>query len=105
LQAFWTIAQTIAHPGSTDVKFEPPFAVELAKAGDSNNVGHFARPFGATRWRTSTRATGLRSGRVYKVQCSYCGKTFTRKTSSTRLNPHSDGYGNRCYGRVGIRVL
>lgn len=90
---------------NTTVKFEPRFAIELAKAGDSDNVGHFARPFGATHRRTPTRAARPRSGRVYKVQCSYCGKTFTRKTASTGLNPHSDGYGNRCYGRVGIRVL
>ena len=91
---------------NTDVSFEPRFAVELAKAGDSDNVGYFARPFGSTRRRRSlTRATRPRSGPVYKVQCTFCGKTFTRKTPSARLNKHNDGYGNRCYGRVGIRVV
>lgn len=90
---------------NTDVNFEPQFAVELAKAGDSDNVGYFARPFGSTRRRSLTRASRPRSGPIYKVQCTYCGKTFTRKTAGIRLNKHNDGYGNRCYGRVGIRVV
>jgi hypothetical protein len=90
---------------NTDVNFEPQFAVELAKAGDSDNVGYFARPFGSIRRPSRTRASLRRSGPVYKVQCTFCGKTFTRKTPSARLNKHNDGYGNRCYGRVGIRVV
>ncbi len=90
---------------NTDEKFEPRYTVELSKAGDSDNVGYFARPFGGTsRRRRATRVARPRTGPIYKIQCTYCGKTFTRKKPSTRLNEHKDGYGNRCYGRVGIRV-
>jgi hypothetical protein len=47
----------------------------------------------------------VRSGPTYTIQCPYCSKRFTRKTPSTRLNKHQDGFGNACYGRVGIRVF
>jgi predicted nucleotidyltransferase component of viral defense system len=91
---------------NTDIKFEPRFAVELSKAGDNDNVGYFAKPFGSSQPRVrAMRRARVLSGRKYTVQCPVCGKRFTRKTSSTRLNKHADGYGNRCYGRVGIRVV
>jgi hypothetical protein len=51
------------------------------------------------------RSSRTRTGPVYKIKRSYCGKTFTRKTSSVRLNEHKDGYGNRCLGRVGFHML
>ena len=35
----------------------------------------------------------------YAVYCPRCGRTFRRTTSSTRLNPHLDSWGNRCSGR------
>ncbi len=91
---------------NTDIHFEPRYTVELAKAGDRETAGYFTRPFGTSRpRRTSTRRrTRLNVGPTYRIQCPYCSKTFTRKTTSTRLNEHTDGYGNRCYGRVGIRV-
>lgn len=88
---------------ATDVKFEPRYEVELSKAGDRETAGYFGRPFGGARTK---RPPGRRvSARlIYKIQCPYCTKTFTRKTASTRLNEHKDAYGNRCYGRIGIRV-
>jgi len=90
---------------NTDVKFEPQFAIELSKAGDSDNVGYFARPFGSARPRVrASRRPRARSGPSYTVQCPYCSKRFTRKKPSTRLNKHQDGYGNPCFGRMGIRV-
>ena len=39
-----------------------------------------------------------------KVECPYCGKRFTRKTNSTRLNPHKDRWGYPCSCRSGYRV-
>ncbi len=91
---------------NTDIEFEPRYTVELAKAGDRETAGYFSRPFSVSRQRRPTvrRRTRLSVGLTYKVQCPYCSKTFTRKTASTRLNEHKDAYGNRCYGRVGIRV-
>jgi len=44
---------------TTDIRFEPQFAVELRKAGDSDNTGYFARPFGSSR--RGVRATRRRS--------------------------------------------
>lgn len=91
---------------NTDIKFKPRYLIELAKSAGRESVGYFGSPFSSRSSHRSARprSTRLRSGPVYKVQCNYCGKTFTRKTSSTRLNQHKDGYGNRCPGRVGYRV-
>ena len=101
----WTL-EGLQAVEKTDIPFEPQYAVELSKAGDSDNVGYFSRPFGTSqRRRTPMRSTRPRSGPTYKIQCPYCSKTFTRKTPGTRLNEHKDGYGNRCFGRVGIRVF
>jgi predicted nucleotidyltransferase component of viral defense system len=91
---------------NTEITFEPRYDVELSKAGDSDNVGYFGRPFGSSRLRRPrARRTPVRSGPTYTIQCPYCSKRFTRKTPSTRLNKHQDGFGNACYGRVGIRVF
>jgi predicted nucleotidyltransferase component of viral defense system len=96
----------IQHLENTDIPFEPRYTVELAKSGDRETAGYFARPFGTSRPRRTTHGRTRRTpGPSYKVECPYCGKTFTRKTPSTRLNKHTDSYGNRCYGRVGIRLL
>lgn len=89
---------------NTEIKFAPRYTVELAKAGDVENVGYFARPFGASRPLMRPRAR-VSVGPTYRIQCPYCSKTFARKKPSTRLNEHKDDYGNRCYGRVGIRVF
>jgi predicted nucleotidyltransferase component of viral defense system len=87
----------------TDQEFEPRYQVELAKAGDRDNVGYFVMPFSP---RISRRAVSARPGRpTYKIQCPYCSKVFTRTRPGTRLSQHKDGFGNRCYGRVGIRIF
>jgi hypothetical protein len=91
---------------NTAIEFQPRYTFELAKAGDRETAGYFARPFGTSRPRRpgARRRARVNVGPTYKIQCPYCSKTFTRKTMSTRLNQHKDNYGNRCYGRVGIRV-
>jgi len=95
----------IAGLANTDIKFLPRFAIELAKAPGRSGAGYFSSPFSSP---TRRAATGRRSRRVnarhYNIQCSYCGRTFTRTTTNTRPNEHKDGYGNRCPGRVGYRV-
>ena len=92
---------------NSDAVFEPRYSVELGKAGDRDNIGYFARPFGVSRpCRPGVRRKRARPvGATNKVQCSYCGKTFMRKSPTTRLNEHKDRYGNRCYARIGIRVF
>jgi predicted nucleotidyltransferase component of viral defense system len=85
-------------------KFEPRYPVELSKAGEAASKSYFGPSFtggGFSRTRTTRRSY---SGQVYIIQCSYWGKQFRRKTSSTRLKEHKDRYGNRCYGRSGFRV-
>lgn len=89
---------------NTDTTFEPRYTVELTKAGDRETSGYFARPFSSRRARASRAARSASPRTVYTIQCSYCGKRFLRKTPSTRLNEHKDGYGNRCFGQVGILV-
>jgi len=81
----------------TDESFEPRFEVELAKAGDASMVGIFVgspgpRPSTVLRW--PARPT-------YNVVCSSCGKTFHRVKAGTRLNPHQDRAGFRCFGGWG----
>ena len=91
---------------NTDEKFEPRFEVEISRAGDRGVAGYFGKPFSrTTRAILARRRVRLASRRTYKVQCPYCGKVFSRQTSSTSLRPHTDGYGNRCYGKVGIRIF
>ncbi len=93
----------------TEEAFEPRFPVELSKAGDASRAGYFHGNFGARRPRTLSaprrRLARVRSGPSYTVQCPICNKRFTRKTMSTRLNKHTDQFGNRCFGRTGYRVF
>lgn len=97
----------------TDIDFTPRFEIELAKAGDASQAGYFTgrpgrrattglrRVGSGARRRPSRRAsTNLK----YVIQCSYCGKQFTRTTNSTKVNKHKDRHSNECYGRSGYFV-
>ncbi len=90
----------------TNEHFEPRFSVELSKAGDLSQSGYFSGVSGVRRG--SIRTARRRSARVisvpYVIQCSYCGKRFSRQKVSLRLNAHKDRYGNNCFGRSGYRV-
>jgi len=86
-----------------DETFEPRFPIELAKSS-----GYFGKPFssgggvGYFTGRHSSRSSI--STMQYTVVCPYCNKRFKRSKYDTKLNEHKDGYGNRCYGRVGYMV-
>lgn len=85
-----------------DEHFQPRYPVELSKAGDSSQAGYFAGSNGGQRVaRQSPRQRMASSLPKYAIQCSYCGKQFTRTKYSTRLNAHKDRYGNQCHGRMG----
>lgn len=95
--------KSLVHPNieslqNTEQQFHPRFEVELRKAGEMLTSSYFARPAG--------RSTGTTAAWEYRytVECPYCGKRFKRKKYSTKLNPHKDTYGNRCYGRNGYIV-
>lgn len=100
-------AHDVEYLEMTDIDFEPRFEIQLAKAGDIAQAGYFQGTPGTRR--TAIRATRRRprrtsTGPKYIIQCSYCGKQFTRTKMSTRLNRHMDRYGNQCYGRAGFFV-
>ena len=82
---------------NTDMQFEPRCEVELSKAGQL---------FGETYFKGSPGPRfGLRrSSSRYVLVCNQCGKRFYRKKYSTKLNPHKDRYGNKCYGRYGTLI-
>ena len=87
---------------NTDIKFEPRFEIELAKAGE----------YGERTSVSSSRRSGspaLDSGAStpaarYRVRCAYCQREFDRTSPSTVMRPHQDGYGNPCPGRRGYRI-
>ena len=98
---------------NTDIKFEPRFPVEISKAGGAEIVSRFEGRRGTRsilskpkrRRQSISRPWGTSTFSMeYKVECPNCGKKFKRKTMNTKLNPHKDKYGNRCYGRIGYIV-
>lgn len=87
--------------------FEPRFEIELAKAGEQWNKSYFGKPFGSrvpgvpgVARRMAARGPRM----IYVLQCSYCGKSFKRTRNTTQLRKHTDGFGNRCFGRRGFLV-
>jgi predicted nucleotidyltransferase component of viral defense system len=52
--------------------------------------------------RRQTRISKSRGGPKYVFTCSICGKSFTRSTHNSRLNPHKNKQGMPCYGRTGL---
>jgi predicted nucleotidyltransferase component of viral defense system len=85
----------------TEEAFEPRFEMGISKAGDVSAAGTFAAQARPRRGMYGPRRGTGSSGPRYVIECTYCGKQFRRKTSSTRLNKHKDRYGNECYGRSG----
>jgi predicted nucleotidyltransferase component of viral defense system len=78
--------------------FEPRLPVELGKAGEFAGKTYFG---GGVFHSGTVRFSRPNSRPIHLVECSYCGKRFPRKRYSTRLRPHKDQHGNRCYGRSG----
>ncbi len=93
-----------SHIENTQEKFDPRWEVELSKAGEQGKRSYFSSPLSSRTFTRSTFRSRPSSMNVYTIKCNYCGKNFRRTTPNTRLNPHKDGYGNPCYGRVGYLV-
>ncbi|HEC13315.1 MAG TPA: WYL domain-containing protein [Acidiferrobacteraceae bacterium] len=97
---------------ATQEPFVPRYAIEFSASGPLSAPATARRSIGANPFRTSTltsRRTPRRSkapsyGPKYVHQCTLCGKKFTRKSNSTRLNPHKDKQGYPCPGRTGMYV-
>lgn len=80
--------------------FTPKYAVELTPVGSMSappvqNRPTLGLPY---RSRSSRMRRSSSSGPKYVIECPYCGKRFTRKKRSTKLNKHNDQYGNKCSG-------
>ena len=96
---------------TTGQSFVPRFAIELTPQGPAVIAPTAARPAGSAGRRRSVRgasgtprSAGWVSGPRYIYECAYCGKRFTRKRSTSRLNPHKDKSGYPCPGRAAILV-
>lgn len=92
--------------------FTPRYVVELTPVGPisvpptTRQTSAFSAPR-VSRQRTARRTSGRsRSsfGPKYVVECTFCGKKFTRGSYSTSLNPHKDKSGYPCPGRTGMYV-
>lgn len=89
----------------TNQPFKPTFRVEITGSGHLSvpqleRTTH-ARPSSGHR-RSSFGAPF--AGPKYVVECTICGKQFTRQRYDTHLNPHKDKSGYDCYGRTGYLV-
>jgi hypothetical protein len=82
----------------TGIPYKPAFAVEFSSTGD------ISAPPMRTSSGSKVGSSWHRSGTVYLVQCSYCGRRFKRKTQNTALRPYKDKNGWPCSGRRGYIV-
>ena len=96
---------------TTGQSFIPRFAIELIPQGPAVIAPTAAQPAGSATGSRRVRGTSgtprpaaWASGTRYVYECAYCGKRFTRKKSTSRLNPHKDKSGYPCHGRAAIPV-
>ena len=91
----------------TQTSYVPVHAVELTPAG-SISIPAITRRSGENNvLKSSIPRSSIkrqRFGPTYVIECSSCGKRFSRKIMNTRLNPHKDKHGYPCSGRNGYLV-
>ncbi len=94
---------------ATETSFVPRYMIELTATGSlsipptaNRSVGIFSAGVSTPRRRSAFGASF--TGPKYFVECTICGKRFTRQSYDTRLNAHKDKSGYDCYGRVGFLV-
>ena len=97
---------------ATQVPFEPRYKIELSATGPisappitkrSSTLGIIRPQRGGIR-RSRSRGWSSSVGPKYIIECSYCGKRFSRKSYTTSLKSHKDKSGYPCAGRVGYLV-
>jgi hypothetical protein len=94
---------------ATKIPFVPRYAVELTPSGylpipdtvSGTSLPSHSRHSPA---RPSGRLATMRTGPTYVIQCTYCGRRFSRKNYEMTLNPHKDKSGYSCPGRNGFLV-
>ncbi len=89
---------------TTGQSFTPRYVVELSPEGSVIIPPNATRSVPTRTPRSRRRRVSWPSGPRYIYECSYCGKHFTRQTTTSRLNPHKDKSGYPCPGRVAIYV-
>ena len=86
--------------------FMPVYTVELTPGGPINaplqTRSSTSSPFG--KGFSTRRSMGGVAGPKYVVQCSLCGKRFTKTTMDTSLRPHKSKGGYPCSGSYGQYV-
>lgn len=97
---------------ATQTAFVPRYAVELTPVGQisvpptARQTSSFSPPSisGTRTGSRGVRRSPVSTGIKYVVECTYCGKKFTRNSSTTTLKPHKDKSGYPCPGRTGMCV-
>jgi hypothetical protein len=100
--------------------FGKPFSHKTRASRAMSEIGFLRQPAsssgvqGARLKSGRSRSTGLGWGlrqparsayaSIYKVECPYCQKRFTRSRPDTVLNPHKDPNGYPCSGRTGYLI-
>jgi predicted nucleotidyltransferase component of viral defense system len=96
----------------TKTPFTPKYAIELTPSGPisappkATHTGgiRIARPQKIRATIRKPRISTSNYGPKYIFECSYCGKKFTHRTNTSKLNNHKDKHGYPCPGRTGIYV-
>src|SRR5690606_14276268 len=96
-------ADRIEGASVTGRTFVPRYEVELTPNGPlairpTPTRGGAASVVGA-RGPRRARRSAISSGPTYVYECSHCGKRFSRKKRTSKLNPHKDKNGYPCAGR------
>ena len=88
----------------TGENFAPRCAVELSPHRSIDILPTSARTPSSTGRPRRTRVSRSNQGPRYIYECTHCGKHFSRKTPTARLNAHKDKYGHACSGRIALHV-
>lgn len=91
----------------TQQTFNPRYLVELSSEGPLTFAPTLTRPVQfappqAPRTRPVAQLFG--NGPTYVYRCTFCGKTFNRKTMDGTLKRHKNKQGYDCYGTFGTYV-
>ncbi|OGT72788.1 MAG: hypothetical protein A3H44_07315 [Gammaproteobacteria bacterium RIFCSPLOWO2_02_FULL_57_10] len=100
-------ADRIQGASVTQQTFSPRYLVELSSEGSLAIAPTLSRPVRFAQSRTPrvrTVARPFSSGPTYVYRCTFCGKTFNRKTMDGSLKPHKNKQGYDCYGTYGVYV-
>lgn len=97
---------------ATNISFIPKYLIELTPSGPitAPPTAHKSPRPNFTKYKIpgqSVKRYVIKKqsfGPTYVIQCSYCGKKFTRQKYDTHLNPHKDKNGYPCSGRYGAVV-